>query len=193
MHHIHHLAEDVKLLIVSDGSSYESQSMSFGVTVLATSSGYHILSNKGPGHTANHRLTEPAVLAVSRALLMKHWQKFTQIPFPQGLSAIVISDNAAMISSLLDRATYQDSYPNATLVPNWDLLEEIHQQYNSTPNPTCTFQWVRGHQDNSNSSSVPGKTQYPSRYTRHGIPHHGGREKTTADTIDECHKRHPPS
>jgi hypothetical protein len=140
-----------KLFVVSDGSSFESTSMSFGLAI-GTSSGTPILENMGPayGKPSSHRAECTGCL--SGALALRHLQLFTQMPFPATLQTIVISDNAAMIKSLTDRATYQSVYPNATLVPDWDLLEEIHHQYKEIDTLHHTYQWVRGHQDASPST-----------------------------------------
>jgi hypothetical protein len=67
-----------------------------------------------------------------------------------------------MITSLADSSTYLTSYPNATLVPDWDLLEEIHQQYCLIPHITHRYQWVRGHQD-SNTPGNPGSLPIEAR------------------------------
>jgi hypothetical protein len=65
-----------------------------------------------------------------------------------------------MITSLRDRSTYDTVYHNATLVSNWDLLEEIHQTYKRTPVKYPTYQWVRGHQDSTNNArSLPIEAQ----------------------------------
>jgi hypothetical protein len=58
-----------------------------------------------------------------------------------------------MISSLTDRSTYDKVYHNATLVSNWDLLEEIHQTYKRTPTNYPEYQWVRGHQDSTSDTT----------------------------------------
>ena len=148
MQTIHDMQADDKLLVVSDGSSHESRSMSFGFAI-GTHSGTPLLENMGPayGKPSSHRAESTGCL--SGALALKHLQTFTQIPFPPELQTVVISDNDAMIKSLTDRATYHSVYPNATLAPDWDLLEEIHQQYRTITSLHIKFQWVRGHQDTS--------------------------------------------
>ena len=148
---LHSLAPNDKLLVVSDGSSFESVSMSFGLAI-GTSLGNQILTNKGPafGQPSSHRAECTGCLAGS--LVLRHLQSFTQMPFPNELQTVVISDNAAMIASLTDRATYHTVYHNATLAPDWDLLEEIHQQYETNKSLIRTYQWVRGHQDTGPTS-----------------------------------------
>jgi hypothetical protein len=136
MQHIQQLAADEKLLIVSDGLSFELISMRFGVSI-ATSSGYHILSNKGPayGKPSSHRAKCTGCL--SGVLILKHWLLFTQLLFPPKLPVIAISDNAAMINSLTDQATYPNCYPNATPVADWDLLD-INNTVSCLHSPTLT-------------------------------------------------------
>ena len=52
-----------------------------------------------------------------------------------------------MIKSLNDRMSYDTVYPNSTLRPDWDLLEEITTVYRQFPVKQVTFEWVKGHQD----------------------------------------------
>ena len=60
---------------------------------------------------------------------MKRLQHFTQINYPPQLHLNIMSDNQAMINSLIDRSKYNVQYPKATLVADWDLLEENHATY----------------------------------------------------------------
>jgi hypothetical protein len=124
MHLLNALEFDLShLLIVSDGLSFESDSMSFGVT-LGTTSGIIIAENRGPafGRPSSHRAECTGCL--SGALLLYHLQKFTQIPLSKHLQLIACSDNNGMITSLTDRTAYDKVYHNATLVSDWDHLRK---------------------------------------------------------------------
>jgi hypothetical protein len=160
MHLLNALEFDLShLLIVSNGLSFESDSMSFGVT-LGTTTGIIITKNRGPafGRPSSHRAECTGCL--SGALLLYHLQKFTQIPLSKHLQLIACSDNNGMITSLTDRTAYDKVYHNATLVSDWDLLEEIHQTYTKIPAQHPKFKWVRGHQDfTTNPSSLPIEAQ----------------------------------
>jgi hypothetical protein len=56
-----------------------------------------------------------------------------------------------MIKSLKDQMSYSQVYPNSTLRPDWDLLEEIITVYRQTEVQKVTFEWVKGHQDEQTS------------------------------------------
>jgi hypothetical protein len=57
-----------------------------------------------------------------------------------------ISDNQGLINRITDQHKDQHSYPNATLVPDRDLVKEIYAT-NRTLNATATFRHFPGHQD----------------------------------------------
>ena len=58
-----------------------------------------------------------------------------------------VTDNQGLITRVTDRFTYAESYPNATLDPDWDLVNEIVKTLNKLPIET-SFHHVKGHQDN---------------------------------------------
>jgi hypothetical protein len=151
---IHQMKDTDSLLLVSDGSSFESKSMSFGLA-LGSASGTALVENQGPafGRPSSHRAECTGCL--SGALLLHHLQQFTKITNPVSSPVVAISDNQGMILSLTDRLTYKTVYPNATLQPDWDLLEEIANTFSRTSIASLTFRWVRGHQDTSSSSTPP--------------------------------------
>lgn len=145
---LHHRMDHQKdeLLIVSDGSSFEGHSMSYGV-VLGTSKGITLLENIGPAHgiPSSHRAECTGCLA--GALLLHHLLQFTNATLPRGLKVRTISDNLSMIRSLTNRTKYSRSFPNATLKTDWDLLEEIHQTYKVSQISLHKYEWIKGHQD----------------------------------------------
>jgi hypothetical protein len=71
------------------------------------------------------------------------------------------SDNKAMITSLLNRQQYHDVYANATLTPDWDILEQIHRSTFALTPTMIRFNWVKGHQDSSKPiNELPIEAQY---------------------------------
>ena len=52
-----------------------------------------------------------------------------------------------MVKRLQDRNQYATAYPNATLTPDWDMIEEIHQTYEKLNLHDHTYKWIPGHQD----------------------------------------------
>lgn len=157
---VHRLAPSESLLVVSDGSSYERKSMSFGVT-LGSSSGTEYIHIMGPayGQASSHRAECTGCLA--GAVLLARIQEFTGNRLPTHVAVTTISDNKGMIDSLIARRRYAEPYPNATLVPDWDLLEEIHNTYARLELSAHKFCWVRGHQDSrSDGTRLSIEAQY---------------------------------
>jgi hypothetical protein len=151
---IHQMKDTDSFLLVSDGSSFESKLMSFGLA-LGSASGTALVENQGPafGRPSSHQAE--CTGCISGALLLHHLQQFTNITNPVSSPVVAISDSQGMILSLTDRLTYKTVYPNATLQPDWDLLEEIANTFSRTSIASLTFRWVRGHQDTSSSSTPP--------------------------------------
>ena len=145
----HNLPADLPLLVVSDGSSIKGQHMSFGVT-FGLMDGQMLVELSGPasGPPSSHRAEYTGCLA--GALFCSELYRFTHRPLPQ-LHIHAVADNQGMIRSLNDRMSYNKVYPNSTLRPDWDLLEEIITQYKSIPAQSVTFHWEKGHQDTMSS------------------------------------------
>ena len=59
-----------------------------------------------------------------------------------------------MIKRLNDRSNYETVYSNATLKPDWNLIEEIHTQYTDQKVLQVTYMWERGHQDRTTPIEV---------------------------------------
>ena len=139
------LHSETPLLVVSDGSSIETQHMSFGVTI-GTITGQRLveLSGVGTGPPSSHRAECTGCLA--GALFCLEFLHFTTNSHSQ-LSVVVASDNQGMIKSLTDRMSYRKVFPNSTLYSDWDLLEEIITTYRKLEVFNVTFEWVKGHQD----------------------------------------------
>lgn len=142
MHFLQHQwKRNDQLLIVSDGSSHELKAMSFGV-VVGTSAGLQLVEIMGPayGKPTSHRAECTGALA--GAILLRHLQMFTGTDYPSGLQVKAMSDNQGMIKSLTSRLQYNTPYPNATLVPDWDILEEIHYTYTQIGMKHLEYEWL---------------------------------------------------
>ena len=141
---------DLPVLVVSDGSSIEGQHMSYGVTV-GLMDGRILVELMGPasGPPSSHRAECTGCLA--GAVFCSELARFSRRSW-SNLAIQVVSDNQGMIKSLTDRFTYDKVYPNSTLRPDWDLLEEITAQYKSITLHGIEFQWEKGHQDTIGST-----------------------------------------
>jgi len=140
------LPPEFPLFVVSDGSSLESQHMTFGVTLgLPTGTLLVELSGVATGPPSSHRAESTGCLA--GALFCRTFFRFFKQHQLDTLSIVAVSDNQGMIKSLTDRMSYSKIYPNSTLRPDWDLLEEIVSVYREIPVNQLTFEWVKGHQD----------------------------------------------
>jgi len=141
------LSPELPLFVVSDGSSLENQHMSFGVTIGLPNGDILVeLSGSASGPPSSHRAECTGCLA--GAVFCRELFRFSERSFP-ALSICVASDNQAMIKSLTERMSYDKVYPNSTLRPDWDLLEEIIAVYRHTGAHQVKFEWVKGHQDSS--------------------------------------------
>jgi len=143
------------LIIVSDGSSQEENTMSYGL-VASTTTGERLFTCNGPatGPISSHRAECTGCLA--GGLILRHLATFTSTALPFLPKVKVISDNKGMITSLKARQEYKTVYTNSTLKADWDLLEEITQVYQSICLPDAiNFEWVKGHQDESGDFELP--------------------------------------
>ena len=154
-----HMPTDERLLIVSDGSSIEKTTMSFGV-VIGTSSGTTLLEAMGPssGEASSHRAECTGCLA--GIVILLHLSAYTSIRIPREIEVLTISDNQGMITSLTERMKYNIGYTNTTLATDWDLLEEIHQTYKTLDLPNHSYKWVQGHQDTKTKKALLVEAQY---------------------------------
>jgi hypothetical protein len=143
------------LLMVSDGSSFKAMSMSFSLAI-GTSTGQVLVENQGPAYGTLSSHCAECTGCLSGALLLYHLQVYTAQRQPILPPVRVISDNQGMITSLANQATYQRVYPNATLQPNWDLLEEITATFSRCHIHSLKYQWVKGHQDSGSISTPTG-------------------------------------
>jgi hypothetical protein len=135
--------DGVYLFHVSDGSVI-GHNMAFG-WVLGTGSGHLLALQKGPGFgtPTSHRAEGWGTLSGSRFLL--HLHRYTRVPMPTNVFIVSISDNEGLIQRLNNRRAYTTVYANSTLVPDWDLTEQIHATFQELSLPNHTFQWVKGH------------------------------------------------
>lgn len=141
-------SENDCLLAVSDGSQRGSI-ISFG-WVVGTEQGIEFAEHSGVGTGAptSHRAEAWGML--SACLFIYHVYQYTagydqhcdtQTPLT------FMSDNNGLIVRLQKRLEYEVVYPNATLAPDWDLVEQITAMTKRMTSTRPTFQWIRGHQD----------------------------------------------
>ena len=130
---------------VSDGSM-ALNTTSFG-WVLGTKAGQRLAWCSGPGFgpATSHRAECWGKLSVARFL--HHLPKFSSMTYPQQLSIFSMADNLGLVTSLIKRSEYSTPYPNITLQPDWDLIEEIYTTYQHLHISNVTFKWIKGHQD----------------------------------------------
>ena len=139
------ITEDDQILMVSDGSSIEGLQMSFG-GILGTSGGEVLARVHGIA-------TGQATCVLAGALLITHLSNFCHTIFPS-LTVLVCCNNQSVIKRLNDGSKYDKVYPNSTLQPEWDLIEEAVQQYREQNLKHFKFKWVRGHQDSLKDDNI---------------------------------------
>jgi hypothetical protein len=144
--YLHDLPPDKRILYeVSDGSMI-NDATTFG-WILGTYDGQRLAWGSGPGSgpATSHRAECWGKLSAARFL--HHLALFTKTPYPADLQISSLADNKGLQTSLKNRMTYDTVYPNSTLKPDWDLIEEIFSTYTNIPNLQVTFDWIKGHQD----------------------------------------------
>ena len=149
MEKIHKLPTDIQLYLVSDGS-HKEQRTSFG-WVFGTADGEIYADHAGPGYGTPTSHRAEAWGHLSGSIFLLHLQKYTGQQILHGTQSthpkvITSTDNAGLIRRLQKRKTYKVIYPNATLDPDWDLVEQIHDTYSKMPHMTHEYMWTKGHQ-----------------------------------------------
>jgi hypothetical protein len=81
--------------------------------------------------------------------------------YPTSLNIMSIADNKGLVTTLAKRSEYTAPYPNTTLQPDWDLIEEIYSTYQSLSIASVRFTWIKGHQDKDAAyDELPVAAQY---------------------------------
>jgi hypothetical protein len=131
------------ILAVSDGSHVHDR-IAFGWTI-RNHAGLEVACSHGPGwgQGSSHRAEGygflSVVLFITRITEFCMWQ--------QPLSFQFFSDNNGLLSRVKQRVSYGDIlYPNETLRPDWDIVEQIASFIQSSIH-TITIDHVKGHQD----------------------------------------------
>jgi len=155
---------EIPILLVSDGSSFHEKHMSFGV-VIGYQTGQTLIEISGPvpGNPSSHRAECYACLAGLQALRTLHASapdSSESTPFIPYMT--LYSDNKAMITSISKRREYNNCYPNTTMNPDWDLLEEIDQCLSALCLHEPKVDWVKGHQDRyaDNQEDLPTESRF---------------------------------
>ena len=116
------MTKDGQLLLVSDGSLKHIHIMSFD-WILSTLSGQLLAASSGPGSGRGSSLRIEADRMLSGAVFCG----IVANEIVDHLRIKYIRDNAELIQNLEDRLTHNNPYPNTTLHPEFDLIEEIYQ------------------------------------------------------------------
>ena len=131
------------LLVGSDGSVEDVQ-LTFGWT-MATPAGQRLAQCEGPacGSTPSSFRSEAyGLLSATRFLF--NLIKFSATSSPWKVN--FVSDNLGLVKRINARFDYPHPYPNATLEPDWDAVEQIFQTFNSLP-IIPSIAWIASHQD----------------------------------------------
>lgn len=102
----------------------------------------------GEGTPTSHRAEAWGML--SGVLFLQHLYKYTNSQDSHSATnapIIFFSDNKGLVARVHQRRQYDKPYPNATLAPDWDLIEQIVQIMNRIAQHPLEVQWVKGHQD----------------------------------------------
>lgn len=152
MHMISKLDATDSAVLVSDGSQ-RGDTMTFGwVFGSLQQVTYAEHSGQGYGTPSSHRAEGWGML--SGVLFIHHLQQYTAPQEPdytvfQHLA--LFTDNQGLVTRITQRQQYSHSYPNTTLSPDWDIVEQIHATLKALPQDNIQIKWVKGHQDKDTS------------------------------------------
>jgi len=111
------------LIMVTD-QSFQDQNASYG-WLLCTSTGQTLAENHGPSMGPPSRPRADAWGILSASLFLKYLPRFLQDIGDQP-PVWILNRNPGIIRRLQQRGTFPQLFCNATLTPNWDILEQTH-------------------------------------------------------------------
>lgn len=158
-HHIQHQDSNTSIYLVSDGSQRD-QALTYG-WVFGNSKGvvYAEHSGHGYGTPTSHRAEAWGAMSVLVFFLHLHLYTRTSIADTASSPVYGFSDNAGLVTRISQRLEYSTVYPNSTLIPDWDLVEQICQTITQFAPVKIQYAWVKGHQDND-STELPVEAQF---------------------------------
>jgi hypothetical protein len=141
--------DKVQLISVSDGSD-DSGSMTFGWAI-ALPDGRRLARCSGPafGPTgSSFRAEGYGFLSVSRFII--RIQEFCSSDAPWSIT--MLTDNQGLLTRIATSLQYIIPFPNFTLLPDWDMTNEIAETLRLLPTPPLLVH-VKGHQDDHHDYS----------------------------------------
>ena len=142
---VFHKLTDSPLLIASDGS-YQSGKASFG-WIISDADGNRLISCSGPcfGASLNsYRAEGYGILSVVRFLYhLRHQFQIDMKP------CTIYCDNQAMVARASAIPIHlNEQYPNRTLEPEWDIINQIWRTNSTIPEgQAVSIRHIKGHQD----------------------------------------------
>ena len=135
------------ILTVSDGSVKTNQ-LTFGWVCGTDNTIFATHAGQGFGDPTSHRAESWGML--SGALFLHHLYQYTRGYTPSHSVYYRITfatDNNGLVTRIKQRLEYTRPYPNSTLAPDWEIIEQIHQTIKLLPHKMIQIEWVQGHQD----------------------------------------------
>ena len=139
------LNDGAELFISSDGSVIENKYGSFGFTITHVTSTIRLATGNGPVHAAkpsSFRAEAYGVLAATR--FIKRLTEYTGSTLTQEITHFI--DNQGVVQRLKDELSRPEN-PNATLQPDWDIINEAILTIKELSESKYQFKWVKAHQD----------------------------------------------
>ena len=136
------------ILAVSDGS-VKGNNLTYG-WVFGSSDGtiYAHHSGTGDGPPTSHRAEAWGMLSLI-VFIYQLYEFTNELKKPHQQTIEFISDNNGLETRVRQRMGYQTPYPNSTLLPDWDIVEQIHSLLLQIPHDRTEINWVKGHQDDT--------------------------------------------
>jgi hypothetical protein len=144
------LTKDEYFLIASDGGVTDFHA-SFG-WVLCSKDGDRLVSCSGPAfgyRPSSYRAEGYGILSARRFLI--HLALFHDVKFG---NCTHYCDNEGILKAIENGRDFDNWYPNATLVADWDVVYEIIQSLTHKNSCFVSFEHVKGHQDREKRGEV---------------------------------------
>lgn len=125
-------------------SSATLDTLMVGGAVLGDADGHCLVEVVGPGSGSNNSYRAACNGCLSGVALLHYILTFTATTLPSELSMTIFSTSRRLINALTRRQAYVVPYANETLVPEWDVLEQIYQMCNDFLRTKPTYQTISG-------------------------------------------------
>jgi hypothetical protein len=137
-----------EIVVASDGSVTNNLG-TFGYVIASNTTKERLITGRGPVFgTDPSSFRAEAYGALAAIQIMYRLSQFTGIPILSPISHYI--DNSSVVNRIKNAMESRIHSPNATLLPEWDVIHQLQQSIRTLDSP-INFNWIRGHQDATQS------------------------------------------